>query len=144
MVVLIWGPTLIRGNNIYFILYRATIFTTRTYTADTGRKLNVHKTFIRRPGCFLNVLCTFNLRPVSTGMHLFLNRSNLIGNEASIQSTFNEHKAFLQRPGGYVLWTCVLKASIKPRWNLPLKSCWAHNAAIVYQVHLCCYLLTLS
>ena len=30
---------------------------------DTGRKLNVHK----RPGRLLNVLCTFNLRPVSTG-----------------------------------------------------------------------------
>ena len=34
---------------------------------DTGRKLNVNKTFRRRPGHFLNVLCTFNLRPVSTG-----------------------------------------------------------------------------
>ena len=32
---------------------------------DTGRKLNVHKTFRRR---ILNVLCTFNLRPVSTGL----------------------------------------------------------------------------
>ena len=37
---------------------------------DTGRKLNVHKTFRRRPGCLLNVSCTFNLRPVSTGMWL--------------------------------------------------------------------------
>ena len=35
--------------------------------ADTGRKLNVHKTFIRRPGRLLCVLCTFSLRPVSTG-----------------------------------------------------------------------------
>ena len=34
---------------------------------DTGRKLNVHKTFRRRLGRLLNVLCTFNLRPVSTG-----------------------------------------------------------------------------
>ena len=34
---------------------------------DTGRKLNVHKTFRRRPGRLLNVLCTVNLRPVSTG-----------------------------------------------------------------------------
>ena len=34
---------------------------------DTGRKLNVHKTFRRRPGRILNVLCTFNLHPVSTG-----------------------------------------------------------------------------
>ena len=32
-----------------------------------GRKLNVHKTFRRRP---LNVLCTFKLRPVSTGQEI--------------------------------------------------------------------------
>ena len=38
---------------------------------DTGRKLNVHKTFRRRPGCLLNVLCTFNLGPVSTGLYQF-------------------------------------------------------------------------
>ena len=29
--------------------------------------MNVHKTFRRRPGRLLNVLCTFNLRPVSIG-----------------------------------------------------------------------------
>ena len=34
---------------------------------DTGRKLNVHKTFRRRPGRLLNVLCTFNLRSVCRG-----------------------------------------------------------------------------
>ena len=34
---------------------------------DTRRKLNVHKTFKRHPGRLLNVLCTLNLRPVSTG-----------------------------------------------------------------------------
>ena len=34
---------------------------------DTGRKLNVHKTFRRRLGRLLKVLCRFNLRPVSTG-----------------------------------------------------------------------------
>ena len=37
---------------------------------DTGRKLNVHKTFRRRPGHLLNALCTFNLRPVSTGTYI--------------------------------------------------------------------------
>ena len=36
-------------------------------TQWTGRKLNEHKTFRRRPGRLLNVLCSFNLRPVSTG-----------------------------------------------------------------------------
>ena len=35
--------------------------------ADTGRKLNAHKTFRRRPERFLSVLCTLNLRSVSTG-----------------------------------------------------------------------------
>ena len=37
----------------------------RNYLVDTGRKFNVHKTFRRRPGHLLNVLCAFNLRPVS-------------------------------------------------------------------------------
>ena len=36
-------------------------------SVDTGRKLNVHKTFRRRPGRLLNVLYTFNLRSVYTG-----------------------------------------------------------------------------
>ena len=40
---------------------------------DTGRKLNVHKTFRRRPRCLLNVLCTFNSRPVSTGCGIVIN-----------------------------------------------------------------------
>ena len=38
---------------------------------DIGRKLNVHKTFRRR---LLNVLCTFNLRPMSTGKSKLLNK----------------------------------------------------------------------
>ena len=39
-----------------------------TLDLDTGRELNVHKTFRRRPRQFLNVLCTFNLRRVSIGV----------------------------------------------------------------------------
>ena len=35
------------------------------YPVDTGRKLNLHKTFRRRAVRLLNVLCVFNLRPVS-------------------------------------------------------------------------------
>ena len=34
----------------------------KIHPVGTGRKLNVHKTFRRRPGRLLNVLCTFNLR----------------------------------------------------------------------------------
>ena len=42
------------------------------FPVDTGRKLNVHKTFGRRLGRLLNVLCRFNLRPVSTGLGYIL------------------------------------------------------------------------
>ena len=47
-------------------------FNDRTYwfytnPLDTERKLNVHKTFKRRPGHLLDVLYTFNLRPMSRG-----------------------------------------------------------------------------
>ena len=38
------------------------------FPVDTGRKLNLHKTFRRRLRRLLNVLCTFNLCPVSTGL----------------------------------------------------------------------------
>ena len=51
---------------------RAVIYS--TYPVNTERKLNVHKTFRRRPGRLLNVLCTFNLHPVSTGYLLFSSR----------------------------------------------------------------------
>ena len=34
---------------------------------DIERKLNAHKTLRSHPGRLLNVLCAFNLRPVSTG-----------------------------------------------------------------------------
>ena len=36
---------------------------------DTGRKLNLHKTFRGCPWRLLNVWCTFRLRSVSTGCH---------------------------------------------------------------------------
>ena len=48
---------------------------------DTGRKFNVHKTFRRRPGRLLNVLCTFNLRPVSMGRVIFSLETTLFDDE---------------------------------------------------------------
>ena len=48
------------------------------HPVDTGRKLNVHKTFRRRPGSLPNVLCMFNLRPVFAGTVLILLVGNLI------------------------------------------------------------------
>ena len=44
------------------------------FPVDTGCKLNVHKTFRRRPGRLLHVLCTFNLCPVSTGLATLINK----------------------------------------------------------------------
>ena len=43
----------------------------KPYLVATGRKLNVHETFRRRPGRHLNALCTFNLRPVSTKLAIY-------------------------------------------------------------------------
>ena len=39
------------------------------FPVDIKRNLNVHKMFRICPGRLLNVLCTFNLRPVSTGLY---------------------------------------------------------------------------
>ena len=55
----------------FYVFYPSLYLFLKSIPVDTGRKLNVHKTFRRRPGCLLNVLCTFNLRPVSTGMNCF-------------------------------------------------------------------------
>ena len=48
-------------------LSRTEVKSRSSVPVDTGRKLNVHTTFRRRLGRLLTVLCTFNLRPVSTG-----------------------------------------------------------------------------
>ena len=37
---------------------------------NTGRKLNVYKTFRRHLGCLLNVFCTINLRCVFRGREI--------------------------------------------------------------------------
>ena len=43
------------------------------FPIDTGRKLNVHKTFRIRLGRLLNVLCRYNLHPVSTWTYTLTN-----------------------------------------------------------------------
>ena len=57
---------------------------------DTGRKLNVHKTFRRRPGRLLNILYTFNLRPVSTGNMDFWQSPKYVS-QRSGPSSFHVH-----------------------------------------------------
>ena len=44
---------------------------------DTGRNLNVHKTFRKHPGNLMNVLFTFNLRPVFRGYNVFTSLKNV-------------------------------------------------------------------
>ena len=51
-------------TEVIFIIYKTHKLNNHV---ETERKLNVHKTFRRRLGCLLNVLCLFNLRHVSTG-----------------------------------------------------------------------------
>ena len=57
-------------NKFNCILCDLILRQTRSHTipVDAERKLSVHKTFRGRPGRLLNVLCTSNLRPVSTGI----------------------------------------------------------------------------
>ena len=47
------------------------------YPLDTGRNLNVHKTFRKRPGNLMNVLFTFYLRPVFRGYNFFTSLKNV-------------------------------------------------------------------
>ena len=63
--------TLVVLNQILLLSYYSATLLFFYNPVDTGRKLNVHKTFRRRPGCLLNVLCTFNWRPVSFGKKHF-------------------------------------------------------------------------
>ena len=61
--------TQVSQNNTNSIGHKSEKILKNVFPVDTGRKLNVHKTFRRRPGRLLNVLCTFNLRFVSTGLY---------------------------------------------------------------------------
>ena len=57
-------------HNIWYLLLIISNIWMTDYLLDTRHKLNVHKTFRRRPGHLLNVLCTFNLCLVSRGQLL--------------------------------------------------------------------------
>ena len=65
---------------------------------DTGHELNVHKTFRRRPGRLLNVLCTFSLRRVSTGRILRLIFDEYINFESSNITEFAIQTSTLLNP----------------------------------------------
>ena len=71
---------LIGTRTTYIILQCITTLTLKYFHVYTEGKLNVHKTFRRCPRRLLNVLCTFNLRPVSTGLFQEELRKKIIGN----------------------------------------------------------------
>ena len=56
-----------KDNSIDKWMTRFDVSLVLNYPVDIGRKLNVRKTFRRRPGRLLNILCTSSLRPVSAG-----------------------------------------------------------------------------
>ena len=74
-----WKYDIIKNNIIkmhkeltpFLLIFLSIIFWKRlkwiTDPVGTGRKLDVNKTFWRRPRRLLDVFYTFNLRPVSTG-----------------------------------------------------------------------------
>ena len=68
---------------------------------DTGRKLNVRKTFRRRPVRLLKVLCTFSVRPVSTRYLMIISNIFLFHRSMLIQSGQKCIKKFLEN---YLSW----------------------------------------
>ena len=64
---LLYSLNIPHSNQIHQIILLNALYPSLQSPVDTGRKLNVHKTFRRRPGRLLNVLCTINLRPVPSG-----------------------------------------------------------------------------
>ena len=69
MEIILWH----RCSPVTLLSISEHLFIRTPFPVDRERKLNVHKTFRRRPGLLLNVLCTFNLRPLSTeGLLLYV------------------------------------------------------------------------
>ena len=77
-----------------------------TSPVDTGRKLNVHKTFRKRPRRLLNVFRTFELRPVTTGLalmlqnrlypfQLFMRFKNVRSSQPSAVTAYNGYSSFI-------------------------------------------------
>ena len=60
------------GKNIHRCLWNLDT----VYPLDAGCKLNVHKTFRRRPGCLVNVLCTVTLRLMPKGHNFWFTNFN--------------------------------------------------------------------
>ena len=87
---------------------------------DTGRKLNVHKTFRRRPGRLLNVLCTFNLRPASTGIrgaaevHKAIKENSISFKRTDYRVTDSPNKKYFSNTDQiFTAWYATIYATLK-------------------------------
>ena len=104
----------------HFVLWYSRWENFVSYPADTGRKLNVHKTFRRRPECLLNVLRTFNLRPVPTGYLISTQCLSLANQNKSFPmdtSLLIRHRFDVEIPRGkFVEITLILKG--ESTWKL--------------------------
>ena len=82
--------SLIICKNYIFKWFSFFVSILNSIPVDTVRKLNVHKTFRRLSGRLLNVLCTFNLRPVSTGMGGVLS-SSIVSERLKMRKSIGIH-----------------------------------------------------
>ena len=118
-------------------------------SVDTERKSNVYKTSRRRPGRLLNVLCTFNLRPVSLGKapksfiktlkseahQTFSQTSNM---ELFAKTVFNENqnsflKPFSQKNSIFDVWFAFDCVSV---WIIMiLMRYWSSNVCKAFAFH---------
>ena len=103
--------------------------------ADTGRKLNVHKTFRRRPRRLLNVLCMFNLRPVSTGMYAILKQTEE-KNQGLFFSISRLSKKDLSVPILEFAAAHIAANSLgNTRYPINIFYRWSHSMVVPYWLH---------
>ena len=134
----------------HFVLWYSRWENFVSYPADTGRKLNVHKTFRRRPECLLNVLRTFNLRPVPTGYLISTQCLSLANQNKSFPmdtSLLIRHRFDVDEESSWKLhW--FWKANL--RGNYDIDSTWIFRRGINFQnrrniiefstwIFLCCF-----
>ena len=106
-------------------------FANSSCSLDTGRKLNAHKTFRRRPGCLLNVLCTFNLHPVSRGWHLHYIRYIFLKRNSGFSINENDFSSW------YISSKFYTNFSMKLTYYMSQHKCfllWFYNYFYLYQV----------
>ena len=102
------------------LLFDSKLITCLRRPADTVRKLNVQKTFRRRPGRLLNVFCTFNLRTVSAGWQILKHNFSAKRNDSGpfvYQTRIQQHRKGDTKTGSRKLVSNRCKLQ-KSGWHL--------------------------